>query len=201
MSKKIRFKVYLITDRTFCKKSFLEVIESACKAGIKAIQLREKDLPAKELLELALKVRKITAKYKTKLFINDRIDIAKIVNADGVQLTENSLPINIVKRIAPELIIGVSRHTLESCIEAEKSGANFIVYGSVFKSKKGFEAQGLDKLRLICSKIKIPVFAVGGVNSENAKSCIDNGVFGVAVVSGIMGSGDVEGEVRKLTNS
>ncbi len=194
----IDFKLYLITDRKLCKKPFLEVIESACKAGVKAIQLREKDLSSKELVELALKVREITSRYNTKLFINDRVDIAKIVNADGVQLTENSLPIEVVKKIAPESIIGVSRHTLESCLEAEKSGADFVVFGSVFKDKLDFKAQGLENLKLICKKVKIPVFAVGGVNSENARLCFDNGAFGVAVVSEIMGSMDVEGEVRKF---
>lgn len=194
----LQFKLYQITDRKLCKKPFLEVIESACKAGVKAIQLREKDLNSRELLELAQKVRKITSNYKTKLFINDRADIARLVNADGLQIPENGLPIKVAKRLLSKKLIGGSCHSLEKALKAEKEGADFIVFGSVFKGKFLHEPQGLEKLQLVCKKIKIPVFAVGGVNFENAGLCISAGAYGVAAISAIMASEDVEGEVKKF---
>ncbi len=197
-AKQITFKIYLITDRKLCKKPFLEAIEESCRAGIKAIHLREKDLSTKELLDMAFKIREITAKYKTLLFINDRIDICLAVNADGIQLTENSLPIAVAKKITQKLIIGASRHTLESCIEAEKQGADFIVFGSIFKEKNNIKPQGIEILKKVCTKIKIHVFAVGGINPENAKSCILSGASGVAVISYILSSENIEEKVYSI---
>lgn len=190
------FKLYLITDRKLCKKPFLEVIESACKAGVKAIQLREKDLNSRELLELAKKVRKITSKYTCKLFINDRADIAKLVNADGLQIPENGLPAKVSRKLLPNKLIGISCHSLKSTLQAEKDGADFILFGSIFKKKGKHEPQGLENLKIICKRVKIPVFAVGGINHENAKLCISSGAFGVAAISAIMGAVDVRRNVQ-----
>lgn len=194
----LTFKLYLITDRKLCQKPFLKVIESACKSGIKALQLREKDLNTKELLELALKLRKITSKYNTRLFINDRIDIAKIVNADGLHIPENGMPIKVARRLLPRKLIGASCHSLDNALRLEKEKADFIVFGSIFKQKGNYKAQGIESLRIICERVRIPVFAVGGINFENAGLCINTGAFGVAVISEIMSAKNVEMTVRRF---
>ena len=197
----LNFRLYLITDRKVCRIPFLECVEIACKSGVKAIQLREKDLCSRELLDIALRIREITSMYNVKLFINDRIDIAMIVNADGVQIPENGLPVNIAKRLLPDKLIGVSCHTIERVLLSEKQGADFIVLGSVFKEKEAYKSLGLENLNAICKKTKIPVFAVGGINAENASLCIKAGAFGVAVISAIMTSNDVDIDVRKLIST
>ena len=197
----IDFKLYLITDRRLCRKPFLECIEEVCREGIKAIQLREKELSSRELLELALSVREITSKYNVKLLINDRIDIAMITNADGIQLPENGLPIKIARRNFPKKLIGVSCHGIERALIAENEGADFIVFGSVFKKKHGSQPQGIDALKSICLKIKIPVFAVGGITPENAGLCLKSGAYGVAVISSIMSADNIAIQVRKLLDA
>lgn len=198
MSKKIvDFKLYLITDRrlfTNCYSLFAAV-EDALKAGVKAVQLREKDLTTRELLDMAYEMRELTARYNAKLFINDRADIAMSVNADGVHLGQWSMPVYAVRKIIDDKLIGVSTHSLEEATIAEKDGADFITFGPIYetpsKLKYGRPA-GIDALREVVKKVAIAVFGIGGVKARNIPEVINAGANGVALISGILGESDVK---------
>ena len=196
MTKSIGFRLYLITDRKQVKNSNLPVaVRKALAGGVRAVQLREKDLETRELLKLAHKMRELTNKYDAKLFINDRFDIAIAVNADGVHLTQSSIPVDAVRTaVGGKLLIGVSTHSLKEAREAEKGGADFITFGPVYRtlSKIKYGAPvGLDILGKVCRKTRIPVFALGGVKMNRIKSVKEAGAHGVSMISEIFMADDV----------
>lgn len=194
------FNLYLITDRTRTEgRPLLAAVEDALKGGVRAIQLREKDLGTRQLLRLAYEMREITLKYDARLFINDRVDIAIAVEADGVHLGQKSIPPYAARRLSRNLIIGVSTHNIPEAIKAETDGADFITLGPVFHtpSKKG-EPLGLGLIQAAKAQIAIPVFAIGGVKLENAKEILDSGIDGVALISGIFGAKDVRATAGKF---
>jgi len=200
----IDFRLYLITDRklTADRYSLIAAVRQVLKGGVKAIQLREKDLDTRQLLKLAYEMRKMTRKYNAKLFINDRIDVALAAGADGVHLTQNSIPAGAVRKVVKnKLLIGVSTHSLKEAKEAEKAGADFITLGPVYRTPsklKYGKPLGLDKLEEVSSKIKIPVFALGGIKSHRVKAVIKAGAYGVAMISGIFGAGDIEEKAKEI---
>jgi thiamine-phosphate pyrophosphorylase len=170
--------------------SLYDSIPRAISAGIDWIQIREKDLDTHTLLEVArFAVIKAHA-TPTRVLINDRLDVALTVNAGGVHLGEKSLPLEMVaawRRSSgrTDFQIGVSCHSLESACAAEASGADYIFFGPVFAtpSKAAFGApQGIDRLRQVCASVKIPVFAIGGVNLENGRDCLKAGASGIAAI-------------------
>jgi thiamine-phosphate pyrophosphorylase len=195
------FSLYLITDRHLCvDASLLEAAEMALKGGVKAIQLREKDLRTRELLRLAYDLRKLTLKYDARLFINDRVDIAIAVEADGVHLGQRSIPPFAVRRMISTLIIGVSAHNIEEARKAKADGADFITYGPVFEtpSKAKYGAPvGLDGLSTVTAEVDIPIFAIGGIKPENLKDAMDTGAAGVALISGIFAAKKVKPAAMK----
>jgi thiamine-phosphate pyrophosphorylase len=141
------------------------------------IQVREKDLPAAELFDLVCKVRDLAAGSKTRVLVNDRLDIALAAGIDGVHLPSNGLP---AKRVRPLIkLLGVSTHTAEEASAAEKAGADFIVFGPIFDSP-GKSSVGLDPLRRIATSIKIPVLAIGGITANNASEVLNAGAAGIA---------------------
>ena len=169
----------------------LTVVEEALQAGIKAIQLREKDLSAKGLFELAQNLRRLTRQYHSRFFINDRVDIAMAVEADGVHLGQKDFSAKDVKRIFPKAIIGVSTHSLDEAKKAEADEADFITIGPIFytPSKAGYgEPLGVEMIKQVRKEIHIPVFAIGGIKKDNARNVIDAGADGVAVISAIIGA-------------
>jgi thiamine-phosphate pyrophosphorylase len=192
----IDFNLYLITDRHQCASGFtlLSAVEAALKGGVKAMQLREKDLTPQELLLLARQLRTLTACYGAKLLINDRVDIALAAEADGVHLTEQSMDVASARRLLGlKRLIGVSTHSLERARSAEKDGADFITFSPIYatpsKAKYG-EPQGLEDLHRVCSEIKIPVFALGGITPERQAEVQHAGAPGIALISAIMGAHD-----------
>ena len=187
------FKLYLITDRTQTKgRDLLWLLEQALDAGVKAIQLREKDLAGRDLLLLAEKASKLCQSYGSSLFVNDRLDIALAVNAAGVQLGNASVPIALARQLlGAQKMIGVSTHSFNEALEAQRQGADFVLFGPVYftPSKAAYGApQGLDKLKEIVGKISLPVYAIGGVKLENILDLRSMGVSGVALISAIMSS-------------
>ncbi len=189
------FNVYLMTNRKLHPdKNLLEATEQAVKGGVRAIQLREKDLKTRDLLRLAYEMRLLTLKSDARLFINDRVDIAIAVEADGVHLGQKSIPPYAVRRIASRLIIGVSCHSMEEAMRAQNQGADFITLGPVYStsSKPGMKPIGTETLETVSRKLSIPVFGIGGINNENIKEIIDRGAFGGAIISGIFGAKDIK---------
>ena len=174
----------------------MPVMQQACAAGVKAAQLREKDWSARQVFETAAELKKICEPTQTQLFINDRADIADAVGAEGVQLTAGSLAPPIVRKIlsTPKLI-GVSTHSLSEAVLAEAADADFIVFGPVFEtqSKRTYgPPQGLKRLQQVVESVRIPVFAVGGIDPPRARVCLDHGAWGVAVISAIMSADNVK---------
>jgi thiamine-phosphate pyrophosphorylase len=194
-------QVYLITDRQrIGKDQFLSAVENALQGGIKALQIREKDLSPKELLDLALGVKQLTQRYKAKLFINDRADIAVMALADGVHLTESSVSTREIKKQFPDLLIGVSTHSIEGARSAEAQGADFITFSPIYEtpSKTGYgPPQGLDMLRQVTLAVGLPVLALGGITMHRVPECIEQGVFGVALISDIWDSTDIKQQSSK----
>jgi thiamine-phosphate pyrophosphorylase len=190
---KPEFKLYLITDRTQTKgRDLLWVLEQALDAGIKAIQLREKDLADRDLFFLAEKASKLCQSYGSALFVNERIDIALAVNAAGVQLGNSSVPIGLARQLlGTQKMIGLSTHSLEEAFEAQQQGADFVLFGPVYftPSKATYgPPQGLNKLKEIVEKISLPVYAIGGIKLANVLDLRRIGVSGVALISAIMSS-------------
>jgi thiamine-phosphate pyrophosphorylase len=199
----IDFRLYLITDRRACgERPLVDVIDDACRAGVRAVQLREKDIEARPLFDLALRLKQITNRHQAKLLVNDRVDVAHAAGADGVHCPETGFPpdaaLGILER---DKLVGVSTHSLERIQQAEEKGADFVTFGPVFPtpSKLGYgPPQGLDTLKHVCANTALPVFAVGGITPEIAAACIENGAAGVALISAIIGADDVEGAVARF---
>ncbi len=189
------FDLYLVTDRSLARdRDLLWVLERALDGGIKAIQLREKDLGGKELFVLAESARRITERYHARLLINDRVDVALAVEADGVQLGKASIPIEAARGLlGRQKLIGASTHSLEEAEEAEKYGADFVLFGPVYftPSKASYGApQGLSALKKIVEKISLPAYAIGGIKAENIEEARRTGIRGVALISAVMSAGD-----------
>ncbi len=191
-------KVYAITDRKmFPEGKFLNGIESALKGGVRAIQLREKDLSPAATLKLAQEFRRLTTKYQARLFVNDRVDVALMSEADGVHLTENSVPVAEVKGRFPQLCVGVSTHSLESAKKAEAGGADFVTFSPIFDTPSKREygpPQGLDRLKEVSEGVQIPVLALGGIKRLNVVSVQEAGAYGIALISGIWKASDIADE-------
>jgi len=175
-------RLYAITDRKRYGEDFLGTLRKILDKGVKMIQLREKDLPDRELYELALQVRKLTRDYGAILLINERFDIAKVVEADGVHLPEKSFPPSVVKKLFPDMIVGFSAHSLEGVLYAEKEGADFVTLSPIFKtsSHPGAKPIGLEALREASLRTRIPIYALGGITWERMKLCYKNGAYGIA---------------------
>ncbi len=192
----VDFKLYLITDRKQAKMPLVAAVRLALEGGVRAVQLREKDLPVRELLQLARELRALTKEFGAGLFINDRVDVAIAVNADGVHLGHESMPVKAVRKIVgKDLLIGVSTHSLAEAKEAEAGGADFITIGPIFetpsKAKLGVPV-GVDILMKLKSEINIPFYALGGIKSGNVAQVLCAGATGVAMISAIMAVEDIK---------
>jgi thiamine-phosphate pyrophosphorylase len=166
---------YYVTDRRL--GDILSCAARAVEDGVDMIQVREKDLPAIDLYGLVSKVRDLAAGTRTRVLVNDRLDIALAASVDGVHLPANGLPHLKVRPLVK--IMGVSTHTLEEARAAEKAGADFIVFGPVFESP-GKVPVGLEPLRQVVSSVAIPVLAIGGISASNARAVLDTGAAGIA---------------------
>jgi thiamine-phosphate pyrophosphorylase len=182
-----------ITDRKACKLSCEEMTLKVLGAGLKWVQYRDKEKSRREIYEEAIRLRKLTKDFNAVLIVNDYADIALAVDADGVHLGQDDLPIRETRKImGSNKIIGISTHSLEQAKEAEKDGADYIGFGPVFHTvtKDVGSPKGTDMLQEIKRHVQIPVIAIGGINLENIKLVLDTGVDAVAVASAIL-SGDI----------
>lgn len=184
--------LYLITDRKQLAEArlLLKVLEELLEAGVTMLQLREKDLSGAELLPLARDIRELTKHYNCKLLINDRVDVAMAVDADGVHLGGNSVPPAVARELlGPNKLIGVSTHSVTDILTAERQGADFVTYGPVFytPSKAAYgKPLGLDALKTACTHSKLPVYGLGGIKRENCSAVRNSGAHGVALISALL---------------
>lgn len=198
-------KLYLITDRkqTYKQRRLFDTVKELLQAGIRMVQLREKDLSAAELYPLARDLRLLTHKYNALLLINDRIDIAQAVGADGVHLGGHSLPIKKTREIlGSKALIGVSTHSALEAESAQNQGADFITYGPVFftPSKAPFGPPvGVNSLQTVCNCCKIPVYALGGVKIDNTVEIMNSGAYGVSMISALLSAPDPNQAVQQFS--
>lgn len=175
-------------------------VESAVSGGVGMVQLREKDLPAAPLLELARRLREVTA-GKALLIVNDRVDVASLCDADGVQLGEDGLDVASARKLlGSEKLIGRSVHSVEGAAAAECEGADYLVLGTIFPtaSHPGAETGGLDLVRAATNAVRIPVLGIGGITVDNAAGAMDAGAAGIAVITAITLADDPTGAAREL---
>lgn len=186
------FRLYLITDRAASTRPPLEVVEECLGAGLRAVQLREKDLEVRDLLALAEPLREATRRHGARLLINDRADVALAVGADGVQRTHTSLPVAALRGITPPgFLIGASAHSTAEAREAATEGADFVVFGPVYDtpSKRRYgPPQGLAALEAAAAATPRPLLAVGGITPERVREVRAAGAAGVAVIGAVYGA-------------
>ncbi|SHI12280.1 thiamine phosphate synthase [Desulfosporosinus lacus] len=203
MSKvKIDYSLYLVTDRKLLgERDLAPSIELAIQGGVSLVQLREKSISTKEFLNLALRVKEITSKYEIPLIINDRLDIALAVDAEGLHVGQDDLPMLKARELlGPDKIIGVSARTLEEALLAEKQGADYLGVGAVFRTSTKSDAKevSLEQLEYIKKSVSIPVVAIGGINYGNIQQVKATGIDGISVVSAILVQEDIFMAAKQL---
>ena len=183
-------KIYLVTDEKAClEKDFYSCIEEAIKGGVKIVQLREKNISTKDFYEKALKVKEICKNYGVLFIINDRLDIAQAVGADGVHLGQSDMPIEEARKILKDkFLIGATARNMEEAKRAELLGADYIGSGAIFgtSTKDNAKKLEMEDLKKMVNSVKIPVFAIGGININNVGSLKNIGLQGICAVSGIL---------------
>jgi len=194
--------LYFITDSKLTKKTVLEDVKAAIKAGVKIIQYREKEKTTREMLEEAKKIGKLCKENNILFIINDRVDIALAVNADGIHLGNEDMPYSIARKLlGREKIIGLTVHNIHEAIEAEKIGADYVGVSPIFETKTKVDAgkpAGIELIKEVKEKLKIPFVAIGGINEKNIKSVLEAGAKSVAIISAITTKDNVEKECKKF---
>jgi thiamine-phosphate pyrophosphorylase len=191
--------LYLITDTETAGLSHIQITRQAIAAGIRTIQLREKNLSRKDLYKVAVAVKEITRRNKATFIMNDYVDIALSVNADGIHLGQDDMPIEEARRILGKgKIIGISTHSLKQAKRAQTAGADYIGFGPMYHTvtKNAGRPRGIRALRSIRENIHIPIVAIGGISWENVNAIMANGADAFAVASGIL-SGDIYSNVKQ----
>ena len=201
--KNLDLSLYLVTDKSDDVEGFLKTIEDGIKGGVSVVQIREKTAETLDFYNLALKVKEITAKYNVPLIINDRVDVALAIDADGVHVGQSDMPCDVTRRlIGEDKILGVSAATIEEAQKAEKGGADYIGTGAVFPTATKDDAPKITKkdLKDVVDSINIPVVAIGGITLENAHELSDTGIAGLSVVSAIMSAENPKKSSEELLN-
>ena len=194
------FRLYLVTNRyQDSVESFLEKIETACRSGVTIVQLREKNLTTNQYYQLAKQVKEITDAYQVPLIIDDRLDICLAVDAAGLHIGDDELPVSVARQVlGPEKILGVTAKTVKRALEAETSGADYLGTGAIFPTitKENAPITLISTLKTICQTVAIPVVAIGGLTSENIDQLAETGIAGVAVVRDLMQAEDIEAKTQ-----
>lgn len=200
--KKEDLLLYAVTDRRWAnKQSLKEQIELSLKGGVTFLQLREKNLSEEEFLKEAREIKALAREYKVPFIINDNVDVAMKVDADGVHVGQDDKDAKEVRKIiGKNKILGVSAQTIKQAIKAEKDGADYIGVGAVFPTgtKKDAENLSIEILKKICQSVTIPVVAIGGITKENILKLKGSKIAGVALVSAIFASKDIKQDCQKL---
>ena len=193
-------RLYLVTNRyQDSLESFLEKVDTACRSGVTIIQLREKNLTTNQYYQLAKQVKEITDAYQVPLIIDDRLDICLAVDAAGLHIGDDELPVSVARKVlGPEKILGVTAKTVKRALEAEEAGADYLGTGAIFPTttKENAPITLISTLKTICQTVAIPVVAIGGLTSENIDQLIGTGIAGVAVVRDLMQAEDIEAKTQ-----
>ena len=193
-------RLYLVTNRyQDSLKSFLEKVETACRSGVTIVQLREKNLTTNQYYQLAKQVKEITDAYQVPLIIDDRLDVCIAVDAAGLHIGDDELPVSVTRQVlGPDKILGVTAKTVKRALEAEEGGANYLGTGAIFPTttKENAPITLISTLKTICQRVAIPVVAIGGLTSENIEQLIGTGIAGVAVVRDLMQAEDIEAKTQ-----
>ena len=193
-------RLYLVTNRyQDSLESFLKKVEMACRSGVTIVQLREKNLTTNQYYQLAKQVKEITDAYQVPLIIDDRLDVCLAVDAAGLHIGDDELPVSIARQVlGPEKILGVTAKTVKRALEAEEGGADYLGTGAIFPTttKENAPITLISTLKTICQRVAIPVVAIGGLTSENIDQLIGTGIAGVAVVRDLMQAEDVEAKTQ-----
>ena len=194
--------LYAVTDRRWLGgRRLADQVEEALKGGVTFVQLREKDLDEERFLEEAREIKELCGRYGVPFVINDNVDIAQAVDADGVHVGQSDMEAGDVRaRLGQDKIIGVSAQTVEQALLAESRGADYLGVGAVFATGSKADASEVDHetVKAICQAVHIPVIAIGGITGENVGALTGTGVCGVAVISAIFAQEDVEEGTRRL---
>ncbi|RPH79282.1 MAG: thiamine phosphate synthase [Nitrospiraceae bacterium] len=203
---KLSSRLLVVTDRHQTKgRPLVPLLQRALTAGISAIQLRERDLSARELVALAREAQALTASCGSQLLINDRIDVALGLEGVGVHLRSNSLPLSVARQmLGAQRLLGISVHAVEEAVQAEVEGADYIVLGPIYEtpSKQMFGPPlGIHTLEKACKLVRVPIIGIGGVTATRAREMRHAGAFGAAVITAILGADDVESATRELLDA
>ena len=193
-------RLYLVTNRyQDSLESFLKKVETACRSGVTIVQLREKNLTTNQYYQLAKQVKEITDAYQVPLIIDDRLDVCLAVDASGLHIGDDELPVSVARQVlGPEKILGVTAKTVKRALEAEEGGADYLGTGAIFPTttKENAPITLISTLKTICQTVAIPVVAIGGLTSENIDQLIGTGIAGVAVVRDLMQAEDIEAKTQ-----
>ena len=193
-------RLYLVTNRyQDSLESFLKKVETACRSGVTIVQLREKNLTTNQYYQLAKQVKKITDAYQVPLIIDDRLDVCLAVDAAGLHIGDDELPVSVARQVlGPDKILGVTTKTVKRALEAEEGGADYLGTGAIFPTttKENAPITLISTLKTICQRVAIPVVAIGGLTSENIDQLIGTGITGVAVVRDLMQAEDIEAKTQ-----
>lgn len=194
--------LYAVTDRSWLNgKSLAWQVEEAIKGGITMLQLREKNLPKEEFYKEAQEIKRICSQYQVPFLINDNVELACRVHADGVHIGQSDMEVlQARKEIGKDKILGVSAQTVEQAVLAEKQGADYLGVGAVFATNSKTDAKTVDlvTLREICQAVSIPVIAIGGIKRENLGQLSGTGICGIAVISAIFAQKEIADAARQL---
>ena len=193
-------RLYLVTNRyQDSVERFLEKVETACRSGVTIVQLREKNLTTNQYYQLAKQVKEITDAYQVPLIIDDRLDVCLAVDAAGLHIGDDELPVSVARQVlGSEKILGVTAKTVKRALEAEEGGADYLGTGAIFPTttKENAPITLISTLKTICQRVAIPVVAIGGLTSENIDQLAATGIAGVAVVRDLMQSEDIEAKTQ-----
>jgi thiamine-phosphate pyrophosphorylase len=203
---KLSSRLLVVTDRHRTNgRPLVSLLQRVLSAAAPAIQLRERDLSARELVTLAREAQALTASRKSQLLINDRIDVALALEGVGVHLRSNSLPVLVARELlGAQRLLGISVHTVEEGLLAQSQGADYIVLGPIYEtpSKQMFGPPlGIHTLEKACQLIRIPIIGIGGVTAARAREMRCAGAFGAAVITAILGADDIESATRELLDA
>jgi thiamine-phosphate pyrophosphorylase len=196
------YSLYLVTDRSYIgAKNLADCVREAIQGGVSLVQLREKTASSREFYKLALELKKVAADLAVPLIINDRLDIALAVDADGLHLGQDDLPIRIARQFfGPDKTIGISVSNVQEAIRAQAESADYLGVGAMYATGTKLDADlvTLEELKKIKKAVSIPVVAIGGIKKENAAGIMGAGIDGIAVVSAILGDEDVRSAAQNL---